>query len=81
MKLLMCMAHHSDTDGLSLYSNKMVLYCFCGVATDNQPNSDDILQSAGYTYNTAGHCVKKQMSSELDLSYELSLQLDVIAQP
>jgi len=75
-KLLMSMAIHPETDGLSENSNKTVVHYLRGFATHDQANWDDYLPLAEYAYNSSVHCSTKQMPFELDLGYEPPLPLD-----
>jgi len=78
-KLLMSMAFHPETDGLSENSNKTVVRYLSGFATHDQANWDDYLPLAEYAYNCSVHRSTKMTPFELDLGYEPPLPLDLIA--
>jgi len=78
-KLLMSMAFHPETDGLSENSNKTGVRYLRGFATPDQANWDDYLPLAEYAYNSSVHRSTKQTPFELDLGYEPPLPLDLFA--
>jgi hypothetical protein len=78
MKLLMAMAFHRETDGLSENSNKSVVCYLHGFATHDQANWDDHLQPVGYADNSSVHCSTKLTPFELHLGYDPPLRLDLI---
>jgi hypothetical protein len=78
-KLLMSMAFHLETDGLSGNSNMIVVCYLHGFATHDQANWDDYPPLVEYAHNSLVHCATKQTPFELDHGYEPPLPLDLIA--
>jgi len=78
-KLLMSMAFHPETYGLSQNLNKTVVRYLGGWATHDQANWDNYLPLAEYAHNPSVHRWMKQTSLELHLGYEPHLQLHFIA--
>jgi len=78
-KLLMSMAFHPQTDGLSEISNMQVTRYLQAFTTHHQDQWDTMLPLAEYAYNTSTHSSTDRSPFELNLVYTPSIPLDFMA--
>jgi len=77
--LLMSIAFHPETDGLSENSKQTVIQYSPAFTTQDRAHSDDYLPLWEYASNSLVYSAMKQMPSEHDVTYEPPLPLDIIA--